>query len=98
MLKTSIDGILLLGGDQNGLNFEIEYYDDLDRYREAFYSVESHFAPQPIKNAQITLSGSLRFILGHKHYEVKLPGGCKALLAVRRPCILGGKDITKHFK
>lgn len=97
MVEKTPDGILLLGGDRNGLNFEIEYYDDLGTFHEAVFSIAHHMSDKAICNASPALRGSLVFRLSDRLYCIPLPGGCRELIAFRRPFAIGGEDITGFF-
>lgn len=91
-----VDGIYLLGGDLNGLNFEIEYLDAGGRYREAFYSICHVVAGNPMS---WTFSGDrleLRFNSGGWRF-VRLPGGIQKIIEVRRPAVLGGEMVFDNL-
>jgi hypothetical protein len=98
MVETTPDGVMLLGGDRNGLNFEIEYYDDTSHFREAVYSVAHHLASGRLSQSRPAICGKLMFKLDHRSFCVSLPGGCRELVAVRRPWAIGGEDITGAFE
>ena len=92
-----VQGIELLGGAPNGLNFEIEYEDALCNYREAIFAVRFDLATMPIRNAKQTATG-LEFYIGPEKHEIRLPGGLAILHEFRRPTVLGGENLSHHFQ
>jgi len=89
----TVDGILLLGGEPNGLNFEIEYLNRDGKYMEALYSIAYDHANADVDHASTFASGLLVH-LGKRDLLIQLPGGLKKLLAFRRPLALGGRRFN----
>lgn len=94
---SKVQGIHLLGGFDNGLNFEIEYEDLLGNYKEAVWSVRLDLAEKEISEAYATKTG-LNFRLGGHKQEVQLPGGLFVLHEVRRPTCIGGGNVKNLFR
>ena len=87
-----VNGIFLLGGDKNGLNFEIEYMNASWQFCEAFFAVNHAIASGEVK-VQRGPHGIELCFPDHSSKTIKLPGGVSQVLEVRRPLALGGETI-----
>ncbi len=93
-------GIELLGGHPNGLNFEIEYIDSEQCYREAVYSVHLDYTLKTVAIVLTSLHDTILWIEKDGYFQplfIHFPRGVREFIDFRCPTAVGGDSIIHQF-
>lgn len=93
-------GIELLGGHPNGLNFEIEYIDGEECFREAVYAVHPDYTLQTVAIVQTSAREAILWVREDGHFQplyICFHRDVREFIDFRCPTVVGGQSILHQL-